>query len=479
MTLIGTSTNLIIAGLIFDRTGQSLNIFFPTLVALPIAVIGIAFLIFLGVRLLPKGEVEIDEGVIKRFYGAEFVVMDGSNLVGKTAEEAGLADGVGYQLKSIQSRPSETNPNLGAEAPDRKPALVTRIANSRIGALIFRRRRSPVELPVILAEQILDEGDLLTFKTDIEALPALWTTIGLLPYVDPMKMESKRYFHQLVEVAVASEHPAVGRKISELPIRDDPPNDVRIVAFSHDGEPPDGPIKEQTIQSGDNGVLEVSDSFFYDIRNEREFLLTRPLRGYQIQRVSRAVIASVITVVAIVVVAVGWMSMLNAALLATGAMLLTGCMTLKAAGRSIEWDTLIVLAAAIGLESAVTQSGLAAVIADLLTSIGGGNPYLALAVVFIGCIVMTNLITNAAAAAFMFPIALSISQQLGVNFEPFAVILMLGTSYAFINPAGYQTNLMVLDPGGYLFGDFAKVGIPLTIIAGILAVVLAPLIFGC
>jgi di/tricarboxylate transporter len=84
--------------------------------------------------------------------------------------------------------------------------------------------------------------------------------------------------------------------------------------------------------------------------------------------------------------------------------------------------------------------------------------------VFFGCILFTNIITNAAAASIMFPVALLLSTTLGVSFTPFAVVLMLGTSYAFINPAGYQTNLMVQEPGNYTFLDFAKLGLPLTIL---------------
>lgn len=112
-----------------------------------------------------------------------------------------------------------------------------------------------------------------------------------------------------------------------------------------------------------------------------------------------------------------------------------------------------------------------------MARLAGDSPYIALAVVFLGAIVMTNLITNSAAAAFMFPIALAVATTLQVNFMPFVIILMLGTSHAFINPAGYQTNLMVYAPGGYTLGDFARIGIPLTILMGIIAVVLAPLVF--
>jgi di/tricarboxylate transporter len=179
----------------------------------------------------------------------------------------------------------------------------------------------------------------------------------------------------------------------------------------------------------------------------------------------------------VAVVAFGWMSMLNAALIATFAMLFTGCMNWRTAGRAVEWDTVVVLAAAVGLESVVTASGLADVIANGIAALAGENAYVGLVAVFLGCIIMTNLITNAAAAAFMFPIALLIAADLGVSFAPFIVILMLGTSYAFINPAGYQTNLMVQRPGNYEFVDFVKVGVPLTIIAGVIAIILAPIVY--
>ena len=166
-----------------------------------------------------------------------------------------------------------------------------------------------------------------------------------------------------------------------------------------------------------------------------------------------------------------------AVLLASGLMLLTGCMTLGAAGRSVEFKTLVVIASAIGLEAAVTNSGLSGAIANVLTAIGGDNPQIALAVVFLGCILMDTLTTNVASAALMFPIALAMAGELGVNFMPFAIILMIGSSCSFISPMGYAANLMVYEPGGYKFTDYAKVGIPLSILVGIVTVLLAPVFF--
>ena len=109
---------------------------------------------------------------------------------------------------------------------------------------------------------------------------------------------------------------------------------------------------------------------------------------------------------------------------------------------------------AIGLEGAVDHTGLAENIAHLLALMGGTNPFIALAAVFVGAVFLSNFIAHAAAVALMFPIALSMASDLGISFMPFAIIIMLGASYSFISPTGYQTNLMIYGPGGYKFTDF-------------------------
>jgi di/tricarboxylate transporter len=158
-------------------------------------------------------------------------------------------------------------------------------------------------------------------------------------------------------------------------------------------------------------------------------------------------------------------------------MIATGSLSVRNAGRSVDFGTLIVLASAVGIAAAVSATGLSDKIAELLALMGAGNPYIALTSVFVGTALLANLTTNAAAAAVMFPIALSLSTNLGVNFMPFAIVLMMGSS-AFISPASYQTNLMVYGPGGYKFTDFVKMGFPLTIIVGVISIILAPFFFG-
>jgi di/tricarboxylate transporter len=444
MTLIGTSVNLIIAGLVADAASSGrltgmrpLGIFDPMWVALPAAVAGLTFMFFIGVRLLPGSKDQATTEGVKRMYRGEFRVEPGSQLAGRTLEQTGYTRPVGFTLVSVL-RAGQTVP--------------------------------------ITPDVQLQGDDVLTFTASTDVLCDLWTTMGLVP-VFGTTMSTKRHEHRLVELVVSPLASAVGHRVRDLPLPDNP-YAMSVVGVSRQGGAPEEGIEDFRIEPGDAAVVEVNEAFFFEARRERDFTLVSRLSGYQVQRVERALIASLITAAMVGVSAFGLLSMLNAALLATGAMLLTGCLTTDRVLRSLEWETLIVLGAAVGLESAVTGSGLSKIIADLCGALGGDSPRMALAVVFAGTILMTNIVTNAAAAAFMFPVALAMATALGVSFLPFAVILMVGSSCAFINPAGFQTNLMVQKPGGYTFGDFVKVGLPLTIIVGIVVLVLAPIVYG-
>jgi di/tricarboxylate transporter len=239
--------------------------------------------------------------------------------------------------------------------------------------------------------------------------------------------------------------------------------------------PPASPLHNLVIARGDVVALDVAPRFFCAERQQEHFSLTRRLHNVQVPRTELATLALVITAAMVALAAVGLMSMLNAALLAVAAMLISASVSYRAVeergtrdaggARGGNWSG-----------GRVTASGLSQVIANLIAAVAGCNPYVALAVVIIDCIVMTNLITNAAAAAFIFPIALAVAGDLGVNLILFVSVLMLGTSYAFINPAGYQTNLMVYGPGGYTYGDFERVGVPLTVLVGVITLVLAPVV---
>lgn len=448
-TLIGTSTNLVISGMVSNTLAdksadvppmREIGMFDLTWIGLPITVIGLMFLVFFGKWLLPssKGAGLVIDDTEKRWFRAEFVVQAGGLLTDRSLKAAGFIDADGFRILTFT--------RAGVTADD------------------------------ILPGTLLEGGDIIAFSADIVGIKDLWSTAGLTPLNTIREMESERHRHHLVQVVVSRRSSVLGWKIDDLP-HEDSPYHVWVVGVARGTSALDYSIADTVIQAGDNVVLEVDDDFFYQNRNEVEFALVKRLRDTFIQRTDKALIATVITLAMVTSVSVGWFSMLNAALLATGAMLLTRCMDYKTAGKSVEFQTLVVIACAMGLEAAVTQSGLSASIGEALGSIAGESHYLALAVVFLGCISMNALVTSVASAVFMFPVAMAIAKGLDVSFMPFVITVMVGASCSFISPVSYQTNLMVYAPGNYSFGDFVRVGVPLSIVVGVVTIILAPVFF--
>ena len=442
-TLIGGAVNLIVAGMTADAiaAGQlpgmrQIGMFDLSWVGVPVGIAGIFYLVYVAPYLLRGLKYNEVAAAQRQRYLSEFRVLAKSNIDGKSLEAAQLTSTVGRQLRSFLRDGQDLS-----YAPDLK----------------------------------LRGGDKLTFACSAEALSGLWTTIGLVP-ARGTPMDKSRYQHQLVEVVLSANAPYIGHRVSDLPLRGTPYH-AMLVGVSRNGEAPDEKLDELRAQPGDAAVLEVDDGFFFETRRESDFIVTKTWEGNQVKRVERAVAATLITVAMVALAASGVVTMLNSALLATVAMLITGCLTMEQAWRSVQWKTIAVLGAALGLESAITGSGLSAIIAQLCALIGGRSPRIALAVVFAGTIIMTNLISNTATAAFMFPVALSLAQMLGISFKPFAMIIMVAASCAFINPAGFQTNLMVQKDGGYAFKDFAKVGTPITLIVGAVVLLLAPVVY--
>ncbi|HTS59161.1 MAG TPA: TrkA C-terminal domain-containing protein [Terriglobales bacterium] len=268
-------------------------------------------------RLLPDDRQKASTGSAKRVFRVELRVQPQSNLDGKTLEAAGFAKPVGYGLLSVT------------------------------------RSEAAMETTSTLK---LSGGDVLAFAAPVGVLPALWARIGLVPLY-ASQTSTPRHRHHLVEAVVSSKSPAVGHLISELPLPDSPYRAL-IVGGSHDGQAPEVPLGDYRVQAGEAGILEVDDSFFYENRRETDFILTKVIEGFSVQGVDRAWAAAVITVVMVAAAALGITSMLNAALLATMAMLLSGCLPIERDWRSLDWKTLVVLGATVGLESAVTGSAL-------------------------------------------------------------------------------------------------------------------------
>jgi di/tricarboxylate transporter len=438
-TLIGTSTNLVVNGLMTSHAGMpGLAMFDITWVGLPAALIGMAYLIFLGRWLLPDRRPVMSDLDDPRQYTVEMLVETGSPLVGKTIEEAGLRHLPGMFLVSLES--------------------------------------DGEVLPAIGPHQRLRASDQLVFAGVVESVVDLQHIRGLVPASDQVfKLAVPRPERCLTEAVVSDSGPLVGKSIREGRFRN--VYNAAVIAVARNGERVGGKIGDIVLRPGDTLLLEADPGFADRQRNSRDFFLVSRLPNSRPLREDRALVAIAILFGMVVAATLEWLPMLQAALLAAGLMLVTRCIKGAAARAAVDWQVLITIAASFGLGHALETTGAARHIAESLIQLAQGDPWVTLAVVYLVTMFFTELITNNAAAVLVFPIALSTSQTLGVSFMPFAIAIMMAASAAFSTPIGYQTNLMVYGPGGYRFTDYFKVGIPLNLLLAAVTIGLVPLIW--
>jgi di/tricarboxylate transporter len=299
---------------------------------------------------------------------------------------------------------------------------------------------------------------------------------GLTPAPENLfDIATPRSDRRLIEVVVSANCPLLGHSIRDAGFRSH--YDAVVIAVARNGERIAGRIGDIVLHAGDTLLLEARATFVQQQQHNRDFLLVHALQGAAVPRHERAGLAAAVLVLMVVLAATNWLSMLEAALLAGGLMLLTQCTSAASARASIDWSVLVMIGASLGLGTALQTSGAAAAIANSGLQLVGQQPWLALLVIYALTSLMTEVVTNNAAAVLMFPIAQSVAETLGVSLWPFIVVLMLGASASFATPIGYQTNLMVYGPGGYRFSDYLRIGVPLNIILGIVTVGLAPLVW--
>jgi di/tricarboxylate transporter len=438
-TLIGTSTNLVVNGLLGSQTRMpGLGMFDITWVGLPAAMVGIAYLLLLGRWLLPDRRPVMNELEDPRQYTVEMRVEPTSPLAGKTIEDAGLRHLPGMYLVEIE----------------------------RDGEL----------LPAIAPHHRLKANDRLVFAGIVDSVVDLQRFRGLVPATDQIfKLGIPRPERCLVEAVVSDSFPLVGQSIREGRFRN--LYNAAVIAVARQGERVRKKIGDIVLRPGDTLLLEADPSFVDRQRNSRDFFLVSRLPNSQPLRHDRALLAMGILAAMVTAVTLGWVSMLEGAMIAAGLMLLTRCVSGAAARSSVDWRVLVAIAASFGLGRALEKTGAAHFVAENLIALARGDPWRTLAVVYLVTMVFTELITNNAAAVLVFPIALSTAQALGVSFMPFTVAIMMAASASFSTPIGYQCNLMVYGPGGYRFTDYLRVGVPLNLLVAAVTVLLAPLVW--
>jgi di/tricarboxylate transporter len=250
-----------------------------------------------------------------------------------------------------------------------------------------------------------------------------------------------------------------------------------VLAVARNGEHISGKIGDIILKPGDTLLVESHAGFVPRQKDSRDFYLISGVDDSTPVDNTKAPLAFVIIAAMVVMVACGVLSVLKGAMAAAFLMLVCGCCSFGNARKSIEWNVLLVVASALGIGAALQKSGAAEALANALLSLCGSAPWPALGCLCFVTIFLTVFITNNAAAALMFPVAMTTVERLDVNPLPFVYGLMVSASCSFASPIGYQTNLMVYGPGGYRFTDYLKTGVPLSFLMLAVSVALAPLIW--
>jgi di/tricarboxylate transporter len=437
-TVIGTSTTLTVAGLVLDAKMEPMGFFELSRVGVPVAIVGIAYLLLVAPRLLPdRKEPSEVVGEHRREYTASMIVAADCALIGQSVEEAGLRHLPGLFLVEI----------------DRAGHIITPVG----------------------PDQPIRAGDRLVFAGVVSTIVELQRIRGLDPVTEEEVPASAKPAQRLVEAVVSLSSPLVDRSIREANFRT--VYDAAVIAVHRNGERVPGKIGAIVLRPGDTLLLQTAPGFMRAHRNSPDFYLASEIGDSEPPRYERAWVAGAILVAMVLCSSLGIFKIAVSAGLAAGLLVATRCINGPQARRSVVASILIVIGAGLGVAAAMVKTGAAATVAGVIAgAAGGSDPLVTLVFVYLATLVMAELLHHAAAVSIMFPIAVATAAQVGVE-DPraFVMTVALAGSCAFASPVTYQTHLIVYGPGGYRFTDFTKLGLPLDLLCGLVALTLIPL----
>jgi di/tricarboxylate transporter len=425
-TLIGTSTNLLVSGLMQEAGHPPLGMFTITVAGLPAALAAVLFFMWLGYRALPHYGVAGARGFEDLQHTLfEVRVPENSSVSGLTIEELGLR-------------------NLGE-------AFIVHIRRGR-------------EIVPASPDRRLYPGDVMSLSGNASVLERL----RILPTIEAGDRDRQAATPlPLFEAVVAPGSSLVGKTLQEAKFRTR--FDGVVLGIHRRDEKLTGALGQTLIRPGDLLIIEARPGF--DQRwseNDDEFFLVAPYRGQPAPfRPERAAVALTTLGGIVLAGAFDLVPIVTAAFAGAGIVIATGCVTMREARRSINVKLLVMIAAALGIGKAVEITGIADALAGwMVTHVAFMGPVGAIAGVYLATAIVTEILTNNAAAALMISIGLSAARQLGVPPEAFAVTVAIAASASFITPIGYQTNLMVMSAGGYRFADYLRAGLPVSLLVG-------------
>jgi di/tricarboxylate transporter len=435
-TLIGTSTNILVSHIAETQGVRAFTMFELGQVGVPLTLAGVAFVTLFGRWLLPSHpDRSLGDSYGVGDYVTDLRVRANSPLIDQTLRESRFAEDHG----------------------------VTVIELIRDRHRLWSRRADAIRA-----------GDVIRVAAPLDKLNALRAQPGLDIDAEFLMDSSGRPGDGvMLEVLIAPHSRLHGRPLSVL--TGELGASAVVVAVRHRDQVMRGAaLDEVLLASGDALLMRVDDAGLDTIRARPEFIV---LKEWQTRKSSRlrALWSLTIMVAAVALAAVEWVPIQIGALTGAALMVATRCLTREQAYRSVEWPVIVLLAALIPLGTAMEKHGLASGAAvALMQVVGDHGPLAALAAIYLATAILTEFMSNNAAAVLLAPIAISTAQTMGVDPMPFLIAVTVAASTAFATPVGYQTNTMVYQAGNYRFANFARIGIPLNVLFFIVSLWLIP-----
>jgi di/tricarboxylate transporter len=441
-TLIGTSTNIIVSDLAVQNGMRPIAMFEMSLLGIPMAMAGAVYLYFFSSRILPShkepiGEVKSRE---KTHYISDLIIPEDSPLVGQHA------------VKIFKER----FPNFE----------------------LFQVFRGYKILDPERNEVIFRQGDEILVKASAQHLAQMLDSRqAVLPYEDT---ESATRPHdsnsRILELLVHPNSSAIGQSVNRFMESLD--IHIRVLGVNrHRKHYPAGKVRNLRLGLGDIILVHLPLNHLDQIRSAEEFIVIEDIHKSIVNR-KKAPLAMSIFLMMILATTFGIVNILVSSMTAMLLMILTGCISLREAYRSIESKVLILIIGTIALGNALSITGAADLYAQfLLKPFVGMSPYVVLSVFILLTSLLSLFLSNNSTAVLLMPIALSTAAMLEVDPRAFIIGLCFGASACYATPIGYQTNLLVYGPGGYVFRDYLKLGIPLSIGVWIVSSVFVPLLW--
>lgn len=434
-TLIGTSTNILVSSIAVKYGQPPFGMFEFTPFGVVILVAGSLYMLLIGVRLIPGGEV--DEDLHKQFgigdYLVEIVLEPEALSVGAVLAESPL-------LKDISIRSVD----------------------------VFRDNQRCEEPPERL---VMQAGDHLKVRCDLENFRKLQERRGISLRQEKERTE-KSDETTLVEAVIASGSSLDGRSLKQARFRSR--YGLTALAVRHRGLVMREHLEEMQLRAGDVLLFELERHHLDLIKEDRTFVLVSEAE-FPTFRKRRMIIA--ITIIAFVVgsAAFGLFPIFVSAIIGCVLMVLSRCLTVEEAYGAIQWKVVFLLGGVLALGKAMEKSGAALLLANtLVETVGSFGPRALVSVFYLMTSIMTELMSNNATAALLTPIAIAVAESYGVDSRPFLMAVTYAASAAFMTPVGYQTNTLIYSLGHYRYADFLRVGTPLNILFWILATIMIP-----